>query len=70
MMGQQLPFVTATHSPISIAFPCAEILNFEGNRIEAVRFDDLDHAQVMHEFPNHPDAFLQRLCAWRTFSFN
>jgi len=54
-------FVVATHSPILMAFPGAEIKLLEGAEIRSVGYDDIDHVRITREFLNDPRAFLRRL---------
>ena len=35
-------FIIATHSPILLAFPGAEILSFDGGRIHTVAYEDTE----------------------------
>lgn len=61
MTSQNAQFIIATHSPILMAFPGAEILHFEGNHICPVKFDELEHVTLTREFLNNPAAFIARL---------
>ncbi|MBD5656781.1 MAG: AAA family ATPase [Candidatus Eremiobacteraeota bacterium] len=54
-------FLIATHSPILMALPTAEILEFSGDRIAPVAYDDVEHVRVTRDFLNRPEAFLRRL---------
>ncbi|MFI4976237.1 MAG: AAA family ATPase [Caulobacterales bacterium] len=57
--GAQL--IIATHSPILLAFPGAEILLFEGDRLTPTAYEDLDHVRLTRAFLNDPESFLRRL---------
>jgi len=57
--GAQL--IIATHSPILMAFPDAEILLFEGDSITPTAYEDLDHVRLTKAFLNDPESFLRRL---------
>jgi predicted ATPase len=57
--GAQL--IIATHSPILMAFPGAEILLFEGDSITPTPYEDLDHVRLTKAFLNDPESFLRRL---------
>jgi predicted ATPase len=57
--GAQL--IIATHSPILMAFPGAEILLFEGDRIVPTAYEELDHVRLTKAFLNDPESFLRRL---------
>jgi predicted ATPase len=43
-------FIIATHSPILLAIPGAQILSFDGPEIEEVRYEETSHYQVYKEF--------------------
>ena len=54
-------FIIATHSPILMAFPDAEILVFEGDRVTPTPYDELDHVRLTRAFLNDPESYLRRL---------
>lgn len=54
-------FVICTHSPMLMAFPGAEILVFEGDRLAPTAYQDLDHVRLMRAFLNDPESYLRRL---------
>ncbi|MBI4926972.1 MAG: AAA family ATPase [Anaerolineae bacterium] len=54
-------FIIATHSPILMAFPGAEILTLDGNGVHSVAYNDLEHVKLTRDFLNHPEAFLRHL---------
>lgn len=54
-------FIIASHSPILMAYPGAEIFHFSEGRIEKVGFDDLEHVRLMRDFLNNPAAFLAHI---------
>ena len=58
---QDCQFIIATHSPMLMAFPEATILNFDGDEISPVAYDDVEHVQLMRSFLEYPDMFLSRL---------
>ena len=57
--GAQL--IIATHSPILMAFPGAEILLFEGDRLVPTPYNELDHVRLTKAFLNDPEGFVRRL---------
>jgi predicted ATPase len=57
--GAQL--IIATHSPILMAFPGAEILLFEGDRLVSTPYDEVDHVRLTKAFLNDPEGFIRRL---------
>jgi len=56
-------FIIATHSPILMALPGARILEFAGDRIRPVAFDDVEHVRITRSFLAQPASFLERLRA-------
>jgi len=61
MVGQGAQFIIATHSPILLAYPDALILSCDGNPIDSVAFDDLEHVTITRDFLNNPPAYLKHL---------
>ena len=61
METQNAQFIIASHSPILMAYPGAEIFHFDEGQIKKVGFDDLEHVRLMRDFLNNPDAFLHNL---------
>ena len=61
MTAQNCQFLIATHSPILMAFPDAEIFSFDQQPIVAVDYDDLEHVRLTRAFLSDPQAFLRRL---------
>ena len=57
--GSQL--IIATHSPILMAFPGAEILLFEGDCLTPTPYEELDHVRLTRAFLNDPESYLRRL---------
>ena len=54
-------FIIATHSPILLAFPDAQILQFVNGAIREVQYDELEHVQLTKDFLNNPNSFLRHL---------
>ena len=61
MVRQEAQFIIATHSPILMAFPGAEILNFEGGKIQPAKYEELEHVRLTRDFLADPGAFLRQL---------
>ena len=61
MVAQDAQFIIATHSPILMAYPGAEILSFDKLPIQPVNYESLEHVNLMRDFLNHPDAYLRHL---------
>ena len=61
MVAQNCQFIIATHSPILMAFPNAEILSFDFSPIQAVEYNQLEHVTVTRSFLNDPEQYLRHL---------
>jgi predicted ATPase len=61
MVAQDCQFLIATHSPILMAFPDAEIFSFDQQPIAPINYDDLEHVRLTRAFLSDPQAFLRRL---------
>jgi predicted ATPase len=61
MIAEDSQFIIATHSPILMAFPDAEILSFDGGQIRRVKYDELEHVTLTRAFLNDPEAYLRYL---------
>lgn len=48
--GGQAQFVIATHSPILLAYPGAQIYSFEGPHIEEVDYEETAHYRIYQQF--------------------
>ena len=51
-------FIIATHSPILMAFPEAEILQFSADGINPVEYKETEHYQITKRFLNSPETVL------------
>lgn len=54
-------FIIATHSPFLMAFPEAQLLDFNCAPPETVAFDEVESIQLWRAFLGAPEAFTQRL---------
>ncbi len=54
-------FIIATHSPILMSFPDAEILEFSQEGIKKVRYQDTEHFQITKRFLDNPEKMLHYL---------
>jgi predicted ATPase len=54
-------FIIATHSPIILAMPEAEILEFRNGKITSVSYRETEHYQITKQFLDNPEAFLKDL---------
>ncbi len=61
MAGQDSQFVVATHSPLLMALPGADILSFDHAPVRRVPYDEVEHVSLTRDFLNNPEAFLRHL---------
>lgn len=54
-------FMIATHSPILLGIPDAEILSFDGEEIQRIAYEDCESYKVMEMFINNKEALLKHL---------
>jgi predicted ATPase len=54
-------FVIATHSPILMSYPNAEILRFEADGLRSVRYTDTDHFKTTRDFLRDHEGALAKL---------
>lgn len=54
-------FIIATHSPILLGYPQAQILQFDDHGIEEVAYEDTDHYNITRYFLNHRENMLATL---------
>jgi predicted ATPase len=52
-------FIMATHSPILLAYPGAQILSFDSSRIEEVEYEDTAHYKLYKQFFTDRAVFLE-----------
>jgi predicted ATPase len=60
-VAQDCQFVVATHSPILMAFPGADLRLVEGDRIRHVAYEDIEHVRITRAFLNDPERYLRHL---------
>ena len=54
-------FIIATHSPILMAYPHAQILLCSDSGIEQIEYEETDHYQIARDFLNHRESMLNVL---------
>jgi predicted ATPase len=54
-------FIVATHSPILMTFPGAQILSFDGGAIQPVRLEDTSHFQITKGILHNPASYWKHL---------
>lgn len=52
-------FIIATHSPILLAYPGAQIFSFDAPRIEEVTYEETDHYRIYRQFMIDRSVFLE-----------
>ena len=60
MAGRGAQFVIATHSPILLGTPDAEILSFDGGEVHPVAYEDTESYAITRMFLNNREGFLRR----------
>jgi predicted ATPase len=61
LVRQQSQFLIATHSPILLGYPGADILLLDESGIRRVPYEETEHFVVTREFLNHRDRMLSEL---------
>lgn len=61
MVGRDGQFIIATHSPILMAFPGAQILSCDSGRLEAVAYEELEHVAITKGFLQNTRLYLREL---------
>lgn len=54
-------FIIATHSPILLGYPDAQILSFDGGTIEEIDYEMTDHYRITKYFLDHREKFLNEI---------
>lgn len=54
-------FIIATHSPILMGYPDSVILNFDGDKIDEIKYEMTDHYQITKYFLQHREKVLADL---------
>lgn len=60
-VGNDAQFIMATHSPILMAYPGAQILNLSDEGITTIAWDQVEHVRLTRDFLADPDRFLRYL---------
>ena len=53
--------ILATHSPILLAYPGADLLSFDAAPLRRVGYEELEHVTLTRDFLRDPDAYLRHL---------
>ncbi|RFB16846.1 ATP-binding cassette domain-containing protein [Bacillus sp. HNG] len=54
-------FIIATHSPILLGYPGAQIYNFDASPIEEIAYEETEHYQITMGFLNRRERYLEEL---------
>ncbi|WP_135610888.1 AAA family ATPase [Methanococcoides sp. AM1] len=54
-------FIIATHSPILMGYPDCRILDFDGDHITEVEYEDTDHYNITKDFLNARERYFREL---------
>lgn len=61
--NKEAQFLIATHSPMIMAYPDAEIFNFNSEPLEKINFTDTEHYQITKDFITDPSRYMKYLFA-------
>jgi predicted ATPase len=64
--NDEIQFVIATHSPILLAYPGAQILSFDDGKIGEIGYRQTQAYQIMSGFLASPERYLHHLCGMNT----
>lgn len=53
--------IIATHSPILLAYPGADILSCDGDRLEPIAYEETKHYEITKGFLENPETYLRHL---------
>lgn len=59
--SQQAQFLIATHSPILLCYPAAEVISTDGDTLQRIDYRDSDHYQLASGFLANPERYLRHL---------
>ncbi|MBQ3088151.1 MAG: AAA family ATPase [Clostridia bacterium] len=66
LVNKDSQFIIATHSPILMAFPNAQILEFSESGVKEVSYNDTEHYKVTKSFLENPEKTLHYLLSQST----
>ena len=61
LVGRGSQFIISTHSPILMAYPDAEILQFSESGIEKTEYTDTEHYRITKQFIDSPERMMKYL---------
>jgi len=54
-------FIVATHSPILLACPGADILSFDSSRVKTITYEETEYYKIYRDFINNRRKYLEKL---------
>lgn len=54
-------FIIATHSPILLAYPDAQIISFDHKELREVKYEETENYQITKNFLNNPKQYIEKL---------
>ncbi|MVO98902.1 AAA family ATPase [Paenibacillus lutrae] len=60
-LSESSQFIIATHSPILLGYPDAQIISFDSNPISQIAYEDTDHYQITRRFLENRAAVFRHL---------
>lgn len=60
-LSEHSQFIIATHSPIIMGYPGATIINFDGEQLLPVAYEDTDQYQITRRFLENRDKMLKQI---------
>lgn len=61
LIKERSQFIIATHSPIIMAYPNAQILLIDETGIKSIEYTETEHFRVTRDFLNRHEKFIQEL---------
>ena len=61
LISEESQFIIATHSPIIMSYPSADLFEFSDEGIRKVRYQDTDHYKIMKDFIEKPEVMYHHL---------
>ena len=61
LVNSRSQLIIATHSPIIMAYPDAQIFHLNDNGIDPIAYDDTEHVRITRDFLKNPELFLRRV---------
>jgi predicted ATPase len=59
--NENIQFIIATHSPILLAYPGAQILSFDGGQVHQIEYRDRQSFQLLSRFISSPERHMNAL---------